>query len=66
MNGHPAVRLVQYPGEGHGNQKRPGRADVLYRTLEWLDWYVKDGKPLDGEMPPLDLSDHYGLELPKE
>ncbi len=48
MNGHPAVRLVQYPGEGHGNQKQPGRADVLYRTLEWLDWYVKDGKPLDG------------------
>ena len=66
MNGHPAVRLVQYPGEGHGNQKQPGRADVLYRTLEWLDWYVKDGKPIDGPMPPLDLSDSYGLELPKE
>jgi dipeptidyl aminopeptidase/acylaminoacyl peptidase len=66
MNGHPAVRLVQYPGEGHGNQKQPGRADVLYRTLEWLDWYVKDAKPIDGEMPPLDLSDSYGLELPKE
>jgi dipeptidyl aminopeptidase/acylaminoacyl peptidase len=66
MNGHPAVRLVQYPGEGHGNQKLPGRADVLYRTLDWLDWYVKDGKPLDAAMPPLDLSDRYGLELPKE
>jgi dipeptidyl aminopeptidase/acylaminoacyl peptidase len=66
MNGHPAVRLVQYPGEGHGNQKQPGRADVLYRTLEWLDWYVKDGKPIDGGMPPLDLGDRYGLELPKD
>ena len=66
MNGHPAVRLVQYPGEGHGNQKQPGRADVLYRTLDWIDWYVKDGKPLDGGMPPLDLGDRYGLELPKE
>ncbi len=66
MAGHPAVRLVQYPGEGHGNQKQPGRADVLYRTLEWLDWYVRDGKPLDGPLPPLDLSDSYGLQLPKD
>jgi dipeptidyl aminopeptidase/acylaminoacyl peptidase len=65
MNDHPAVRLVQYPGEGHGNRKQPGRADVLYRTLEWLDWYVKDGKPIDGPMPPLDLSESYGLELPE-
>lgn len=63
MNDHPAVRLVQYPGEGHGNQKRPGRADVLHRSLEWLDWYVKDGRPIDGPMPPLDLSERYGLEL---
>jgi dipeptidyl aminopeptidase/acylaminoacyl peptidase len=66
MAGNTPVRLVQYPGEGHGNQKQPGRADVLYRTLEWMDWYVKDGKPLDGPMPALDLSDSYGLQLPKE
>jgi len=65
MNNHPAVRLVQYPGEGHGNQKQPGRADLLQRWLQWFDWYVKDAKPLDGPMPPLDLSDTYGLELPK-
>ncbi|MBN2423423.1 MAG: S9 family peptidase [Calditrichaceae bacterium] len=65
MNHHPAVRLVQYPGEGHGNRKQPGRIDVLYRTLDWFDWYVKDGKPLDGEMPPLDISDKYGLQLPE-
>ena len=63
MNDHPAVRLVQYPGEGHGNAKQPGRIDVLYRTLQWCDWYVGDAKPLDGPMPPLDLSDSYGLEL---
>ena len=41
MNDHPAVRLVQYPGEGHGNAKQPGRADVLYRLLDWFDWYVQ-------------------------
>jgi dipeptidyl aminopeptidase/acylaminoacyl peptidase len=62
MNDHPAVRLVQYPGEGHGNRKQVGQIDVLYRQIDWFDWYVKDGKPLDGPMPPLDISDHYGLD----
>jgi dipeptidyl aminopeptidase/acylaminoacyl peptidase len=63
MNDHPAVRLVQYPGEGHGNAKQPGRADVLYRMLDWFDWYVREAKPLDGPMPPLDIADRYGLKL---
>ena len=63
MNNHPAVRLVQYPGEPHGNRKQPGQIDVLYRTLDWWDWYVKDAKPIDGPMPPLDISDKYGLQL---
>lgn len=63
MNDHPAVRLVRYPGEGHGNRKQPGRIDVLYRHLAWYDWYVKDLEPLDGPMPPLDIGDRYGLEL---
>jgi dipeptidyl aminopeptidase/acylaminoacyl peptidase len=62
MNNHPAVRLVQYPGEQHGNARQPGRRDVLFRTLEWYDWYVRDAKPLGGLMPPLDISDRYGLE----
>jgi dipeptidyl aminopeptidase/acylaminoacyl peptidase len=61
MNDHPAVRLVQYPGEGHGNRKQVGQIDVLYRQMEWLDWYVKDLHPLDGPMPRLDISDNYGL-----
>jgi len=62
MNDHPAVRLVQYPGEGHGNRKQVGQIDVLYRQLDWMDWYVRDLKPLDGGMPKLDISDAYGLE----
>jgi len=65
MNDHPAVRLVQYPGEGHGNRRQPGRIDVMHRQLQWYDWYVKDKKPLDGPMPPFDISDSYGLELDK-
>jgi dipeptidyl aminopeptidase/acylaminoacyl peptidase len=63
MNNHPAVRLVQYPGEGHGNRRQPGRIDFLFRQLQWFDWYVKDKKPLDGPMPPLDISETYGLKL---
>jgi dipeptidyl aminopeptidase/acylaminoacyl peptidase len=63
MNDHPAVRLVQYPGEKHGNKQLPGRTDVLYRHLQWFDWYVMDAKPLDGPMPPLDISGTYGLDL---
>lgn len=62
MNEHPAVRLVQYPGEGHGNRKQVGQIDVLHRQMEWLDWYVKDLHPLDGPMPRLDISDTYGLD----
>ncbi|MGD2088696.1 MAG: S9 family peptidase [Candidatus Aminicenantes bacterium] len=63
MNNHPAVRLVRYPGEGHGNRNQPGQIDLLYRILQWYDWYVKDKKPLDGPMPPLDISDRYGIGL---
>jgi len=59
------VRLVQYPGEGHGNARQPGRADVLFRVLDWYDWYVCDPKPLDGPMPPLDISGKYGLIVPQ-
>ncbi|MCK5066695.1 MAG: S9 family peptidase [Bacteroidales bacterium] len=62
MNDHPAVRLVQYPGEGHGNRKQVGQIDVLYRQMEWFDWYVRDLNPLDGPMPRLDISDRYGLD----
>jgi len=66
MNDHPAVRLVQYPGEGHGNKRIPGRRDVLYRTLQWYDWYVKSGRSIDDGMPEADISDQYQLELPEK
>ena len=66
MNHHPAVRLVQYPGEGHGNRNQTGRLDVILRILDWYNWYVKDAKPLDGPMPPLDISEKYGIDLPMD
>lgn len=59
--GHPAVRLVWYPGEGHGNSKRFGRLDLATRIQDWFDWYLLDRKPVEGPMPPLDLSGKFGL-----
>jgi dipeptidyl aminopeptidase/acylaminoacyl peptidase len=66
MNDHPAVRLVQYPGEKHGNSRQPGRNDVIHRQIQWFDWYVRDLKPLDGPLPPLDISDRYDLDLTQD
>ena len=63
MNGHQAVRLVQYPGERHGNSKQTSRIDLLYRQIAWFEWYLGDQKPVNGPMPPLDISDQYGLNL---
>ena len=62
MNHHPAVRYIQYPGEAHGNSKQTSKIDFLYRQIEWFNWYVKDARSIAGPMPPLDISQLYGLE----
>ncbi len=41
------VRLVLYPGEGHGNARTQSRLDFAIRTLEWFDFYVKDKNSFD-------------------
>jgi dipeptidyl aminopeptidase/acylaminoacyl peptidase len=41
------VRLVLYPGEGHGNARTQSRLDYAIRTLEWFDFYVKDKNSFD-------------------
>ncbi|MCP4290324.1 MAG: S9 family peptidase [bacterium] len=61
MSGHPSVRLIWYPGEGHGNAKRFGRADYVHRTVDWFRWYLLDGKEWDGPMPQLYYSEEMGL-----
>lgn len=39
------VRLVLYPGEGHGNRKAAARYDYNLRMLRWFDTYLKgEGK----------------------
>lgn len=35
--GQAPVRLVFYPGEGHGNAKAAARLDYALRTLQWME-----------------------------
>lgn len=51
IHGKAPVRLVYYPGEGHGNRRNPARLDFSLRTLEWFDYYLQSNKPKD-KMPP--------------
>jgi dipeptidyl aminopeptidase/acylaminoacyl peptidase len=46
------VRLVLYPGEGHGNRKAAARLDYNLRMQQWIEHYVTGPK---GEPPPSEL-----------
>lgn len=46
------VRLVLYPGEGHGNRKAAARYDYHLRMMRWFDHFLKDGGK---EKPPAEI-----------
>jgi dipeptidyl aminopeptidase/acylaminoacyl peptidase len=46
------VRLVFYPGEGHGNRKACSRLDYNLRSLQWIEHYLNGP---GGEPPAIDL-----------
>jgi dipeptidyl aminopeptidase/acylaminoacyl peptidase len=46
------VRLVLYPGEGHGNRRAASRLDYNLRMLQWFEHYLQGA---GGEMPAYDL-----------
>ncbi|ADT70328.1 MAG: dipeptidyl aminopeptidase/acylaminoacyl peptidase [Pseudoalteromonas tetraodonis] len=48
------VRLVYYPGEGHGNRKVAAQYDYSLRLMRWMDNYLMEGKK---EMPAFEI-DH--------
>ncbi len=50
VHGSAPVRLIWYPGQGHGNSKNTSRLDYAVRTMEWFDYYLKSDKPKD-KMP---------------
>jgi len=57
------VRLVYYPGEGHGNRKAAAKYDYSLRLMRWMDNYLKhDGKP----MPAHDLPHADNLAAQKD
>ena len=45
------VRLVLYPGEGHGNRNSTARFDYNLRMMRWFKLYLKEG----GKMPETSL-----------
>jgi len=52
IRGQAPVRLVLYPGEGHGNLRAASRLDYNLRMVAWMTHYLQ-GK--GGSMPPADL-----------
>ncbi len=53
------VRLVLYPGEGHGNRRAASRLDYNIRLLQWMEHYLKGP---GGKMLPMEID--YGLPAP--
>ncbi|WP_113906951.1 S9 family peptidase [Aliidiomarina celeris] len=52
VHGNVPVRLVLYPGEGHGNSRAASQLDYAYRMFRWMNWYLVDQK--EG-IPPHEL-----------
>jgi len=45
------LRLVRYPGEGHGNAMAAARYDYNLRMMRWFDTYLMTGDR-DADLPP--------------
>jgi dipeptidyl aminopeptidase/acylaminoacyl peptidase len=58
--GKAPVRLVLYPGEGHGNRNSAARMDYALRTLQWMEHYLKG----PGGAPPELTIDYAGFLPP--
>jgi dipeptidyl aminopeptidase/acylaminoacyl peptidase len=52
LRGQAPVRLVFYPGEGHGNRKATARFDYTLRALRWFDHYLMGP---GGAPPPIEV-----------
>jgi len=55
--GKTPVRLVFYPGEGHGNRKAAARLDYNLRMMRWMNHYLKGP---GGDPPAYEID--YGLD----
>ncbi len=59
LRGKAPVRLVYYPGEGHGNRRATARYDYTLRALRWFEHYLQGE---GGDPPPRDVSDVAAME----
>ena len=50
--GKTPVRLVFYPGEGHGNRRSASRLDYNLRMMRWMTRYLQG---VGGEPPPTEI-----------
>ena len=55
------VRLVTYPGEGHGNRRAAAQYDYGLRVQRWMTHYLM-GEGGEPPAPELDLPERLGLE----
>ena len=59
--GKVPVRLIRYPGEGHGNRKAAARLDYNLRMIRWMEHYLQ---PDQRNTPPPAYEIDY--DLPKK
>ncbi|MEM6337071.1 MAG: prolyl oligopeptidase family serine peptidase, partial [Bacteroidota bacterium] len=52
LRGNGLVRLVLYPGEGHGNRRAAARMDYNLRMMRWFEHFLLDGNEF---LPPTAL-----------
>ena len=54
MRGRAPVRLVRYPGEGHGNRRAASQLDLSLRLVQWFEHYLAGpgGPPPAAEIDP--------------
>ncbi len=57
------VRLVYYPGEGHGNRKVAAQYDYSLRLMRWMDNYLMEGKK---DMPAFEIDHAAKLKAVKD
>ena len=57
------VRLVYYPGEGHGNRKNAGQYDYSLRLMRWMDNYLIEGNK---DMPDYEVDHKANLKAKKD
>ena len=58
--GNTPVRLILYPGEGHGNRRAASRLDYNLRMMRWMEHYLTGP---GGDPPPPDVD--YGRQEEK-